>query len=90
LTGIQPRLPPGSSKNQPNEWRGAAMAEGTVKWYNEKKGYGFISSEAEGEIFFHHSDIADHGHFGLQKNDRVGFDIRNTPKGRQAIKVKVL
>lgn len=69
------------------------MAEGFVKWYSEKKGYGFISPDdpASGdEVFFHHSEIADHGHFGLQKNDRVAFEIRMTAKGKQAAKVKVL
>ena len=64
------------------------MAEGFIKWYDEKKGYGFISSDTNEDFFFHQSEIADHGHFGLQKNDRVFFEVRDTAKGQQAVKVK--
>ena len=66
------------------------MPEGRVKWYNEKKGYGFIETDQNGEIFFHRSSIEDHGHFGLQKLDRVTFEIKKTPRGPQGVKVKVL
>jgi len=66
------------------------MKEGTVKWYSEKKGYGFIETETDGEIFMHSSGIIDHGHFGLQKLDRVSFEIKKTQRGIQAVKVKIL
>ena len=66
------------------------MPEGQVKWYSEKKGYGFIETDDGGEIFLHKSGIESHGHFGLQKSDRVTFEIKTTPRGPQAIKVKPL
>lgn len=66
------------------------MREGTVKWYSEKKRYGFIESQGMEDLFFHASNIADHGYFGLRKADRVSFEIRETRRGRQAFDVKVL
>ena len=63
------------------------MMEGRIKWYNEKKGYGFIESDEIGDIFVHSSGIDDHGFFTLATNDRVSFEIKDTPKGKQAIKV---
>ncbi|MCU0564023.1 MAG: cold shock domain-containing protein [Desulfobacterales bacterium] len=66
------------------------MPEGTVKWYNEKKQFGFIASQGIEDIFFHATSIVDHGFFGLAKDDRVSFDIRQTDRGRQAFQVKVL
>jgi CspA family cold shock protein len=66
------------------------MKEGTVKWYSEKKGYGFIQTENHGDVFMHSKSIEDHGHFGLQKLDRVSFEIKETPRGLQAVRVKVL
>jgi CspA family cold shock protein len=65
------------------------MTEGTVKWFNKKKNYGFITSEGQDDVFFHGSEIVDHGFFGLQTNDRVSFEVRDTRNGRQAVKVKV-
>ena len=64
------------------------MAEGRIKWYNEKKGYGFIESDEEGDIFVHSSGIEDHGFFTLRTDDRVSFKTKETHRGRQAIKVK--
>ena len=66
------------------------MYEGRVKWYSEKKGYGFIETAQDGDIFVHRSGIEDHGHFGLQKLDRVTFETKKTPRGIQAVKVKVI
>ncbi len=66
------------------------MAEGTVKWFNKKKNFGFIESDGQDDIFFHGSKIIDHGFFGLQTNDRVSFEVKDTPNGRQAVNVKVL
>jgi len=64
------------------------MAEGHIKWYSEKKGYGFIETDNGGEIFFHKNGIEDHGHFGLQKSDHVLFELKDTPKGTQAVRVR--
>jgi CspA family cold shock protein len=65
------------------------MPQGTVKWFNKKKNYGFITSENQEEVFFHGSQIVDHGFFGLTNDDRVTFEIKETQNGRQAVKVKV-
>ena len=66
------------------------MPEGTVKWFNKKKNYGFIESEGQEDVFFHGSQIVDHGFFGLTNNDKVSFEIRDMQNGRQAVKVKVI
>ncbi|HPA15724.1 MAG TPA: cold shock domain-containing protein [Desulfobacterales bacterium] len=66
------------------------MLEGKVKWFNEKKGYGFIETDDGGEIFFHRTAIEDHGFFGIQKLDRVAFEIKETARGPQAVRVKVV
>jgi CspA family cold shock protein len=65
------------------------MSEGTVKWFNKKKNYGFIESEGQEDVFFHGSQIVDHGFFGLQANDRVSFEVKDTRNGRQAVNVRV-
>ncbi|MFC1816162.1 cold-shock protein [Thermodesulfobacteriota bacterium] len=65
------------------------MEKGTVKWYNEKKGYGFIETENDGDIFMHSRSIKDHGFFMLKKSDRVTFEIKETRHGRQAANVRI-
>jgi CspA family cold shock protein len=64
------------------------MAEGRIKWYNEKKGYGFIETDEAGDIFVHSSGIDDHGFFTLRADDRVSFETKETQRGKQAFKVK--
>ncbi|MGD2187679.1 MAG: cold-shock protein [Desulfobacterales bacterium] len=64
------------------------MAEGRIKWYNEKKGYGFIESDKEGDIFVHRTGIEDHGFFTLRSDDRVSFEVKQTQRGKQAVNVK--
>ncbi|MBW2367694.1 MAG: cold shock domain-containing protein [Deltaproteobacteria bacterium] len=64
------------------------MAEGYIKWYSEKKGYGFITTEKDEDLFVHSSGIREFGHFGFQKDDRVTYDIKETPKGKQACNVR--
>jgi cold shock protein len=59
--------------------------EGYVKSYSEKKGYGFIHTEDYGDVFVHKSGIKEFGHFGLQEGDPVSFELKETPKGIQAI-----
>ena len=61
------------------------MAEqGTVKWFNESKGYGFIVREHGADVFVHHADIVAEGFRTLAEGDRVSFDIVEGPKGLQA------
>ena len=64
------------------------MAEGRIKWYSEKKGYGFIETDNEDDIFVHSTGIKDHGFFVLQKLDRVSFEIKETARGKQAVNVR--
>ena len=64
------------------------MAEGSIKWYNEKKGFGFIETNEEGDLFVHRSNIKEFGYFGFQTGDIVTFEIKNTPQGQQAVNVR--
>ncbi|OGL58689.1 MAG: cold-shock protein [Candidatus Tectomicrobia bacterium RIFCSPLOWO2_12_FULL_69_37] len=63
------------------------MAEGTVKWFNDKKGYGFISQESGNDIFVHYSAIQGDGFRSLKEGDRVRFEVVQGPKGMQAANV---
>ncbi|HEU4881096.1 MAG TPA: cold shock domain-containing protein [Longimicrobium sp.] len=58
--------------------------EGTVKWYNEAKGYGFIMRERGPDVFVHHASIVAEGYKTLHEGDRVTFDVVEGPKGLQA------
>ena len=58
--------------------------EGTVKWYNEDKGYGFIVRERGGDVFVHHASINAQGLRTLVEGDRVSFEVVEGPKGLQA------
>jgi CspA family cold shock protein len=62
---------------------------GTVKWFNGSKGYGFITpDDAEADVFVHYSAIEGQSGFrDLNEGDRVEFDIENSPKGPQAVRV---
>lgn len=65
------------------------MATGTVKWFNDAKGYGFITPEGGGkDIFVHHTSIDMQGFRTLNEGEKVEFDLVNGPKGPQAEKVK--
>jgi CspA family cold shock protein len=66
------------------------MASGTVKWFNEKKGYGFIESEDGTDVFVHHSGINATGFKPLHEGDRVTFDIEKGQKGPAAVNVTVV
>lgn len=59
--------------------------EGVVKWFNETKGYGFITRDAGGDLFLHHSSIInEEGSKTLNEGDRVSFEVAEGPKGPQA------
>lgn len=66
------------------------MPEGRVKWFNEKKGYGFIETEEQGDVFVHYSAIEAEGFRTLSEGDRVSFEVERSPKGPQAIRVNRL
>lgn len=65
------------------------MAEGKVKWFNEKKGFGFIET-SQGDVFVHYSVIDGDGYRSLNEGDMVTLEIQNGQKGPQAAKVKKL
>jgi len=60
------------------------MAKGTVKWFNDQKGYGFVTPENGKDVFVHHSAIKGDGFKSLAEGQQVEFDIEQGPKGEQA------
>jgi cold shock protein len=64
------------------------MAQGTVKWFNADKGFGFISVDGGSDVFVHFSAIVADGYRSLEENQRVEFDIKQGPKGPQAESVR--
>ncbi|MGO9021182.1 MAG: cold-shock protein [Syntrophobacteraceae bacterium] len=67
------------------------MVQGTVKWFNDKKGYGFITCEDGGkDCFVHHSGIEGEGFKSLAEGDHVSFEIEQGAKGPSAVRVKKL
>ncbi len=63
------------------------MVQGTVKWFNDKKGYGFIVADTGKDVFVHHSAIEGEGYKTLKEGEKVEFEIVSGPKGEQATKV---
>lgn len=66
------------------------MNKGTVKWFNDQKGYGFISDENGKDIFVHFSGIVMDGHKKLEEGQKVEFEVADGAKGPQAVNVKVI
>jgi CspA family cold shock protein len=67
------------------------MATGTVKWFNNDKGYGFITPEDGGkDLFVHHTGIAGEGYKSLPEGARVEYEATESPKGPQAVNVRVV
>ncbi len=64
------------------------MATGTVKWFNNTKGYGFITAEDGTDVFVHHSDIQGEGFKSLDEGNAVEFDITQGEKGPKAANVR--
>ena len=66
------------------------MANGTVKWFNDRKGYGFIEQQDGSDVFVHHSGINATGFKSLNEGDEVTFDVENGQKGLSAVNVTVV
>lgn len=63
---------------------------GTVKWFNDSKGYGFIEQEDGTDVFVHFSAIQNSGYKSLNEGQRVQFDVTSGPRGHQAANVQVV
>ena len=66
------------------------MPKGTVKWFSNQKGYGFITTEEGKDIFVHHSSIEGEGYKSLKEGQAVEFEVSQSPKGEQAANVKMI
>jgi len=65
------------------------MVQGKVKWFNNSKGYGFISREGGADVFVHYTAIESDGYRSLEENQAVEFDVVQGPKGPQADNVRI-
>jgi CspA family cold shock protein len=63
------------------------MIEGTVKWFNESKGFGFLSQEGGPDVFVHHTEIRAEGYRSLNEGQKVRFEVVDSPKGPRAANV---
>jgi len=63
------------------------MQKGTVKWFNESKGYGFITKEEGGDVFVHYSEIQSNSFKTLAEGQAVSFEVADGPKGPKAVNV---
>ena len=69
---------------------GKSMAQGTVKWFNAEKGFGFITQDGGADVFVHFSAIQGDGYKELKENQRVEFEVKNGDKGPQADAVNLI
>jgi CspA family cold shock protein len=63
------------------------MINGTVKWFNDAKGFGFLAQEGGPDVFVHHSEIRGEGFKTLSEGDKVSFEVVDSPKGPRAANV---
>lgn len=74
-----------------NVYRKTYLSTGTVKWFNDAKGFGFITPDGGGkDLFAHFSAIQGNGFKSLKENQKVSFDVTNGPKGEQAVNIMPL
>jgi len=66
------------------------MTKGTVKWFNESKGFGFLSQEDGDDVFVHYSSIQSSGFKNLDEGQSVEFETQEGPKGLQAVNLRVI
>jgi CspA family cold shock protein len=79
----------GTALINPYFFKGSNMANGTVKWFNDAKGFGFITPDEGGEdLFAHFSAIQSNGFKTLKENQRVSFEVTTGPKGKQASNIQ--
>ncbi len=64
------------------------MAKGTVKWFNNQKGFGFITTESNEDVFVHHTAIQGSGYKSLDEGQQVEFELQQGAKGKQAVNVE--
>ena len=70
-------------------YRQEVLMTGRVKWFNDRKGFGFIEVEGGKDVFVHHSAIQGEGFKSLKEGDQVEFEVTNGPKGPQASNVRI-
>jgi CspA family cold shock protein len=85
---INPLIRSDSSQQKFKIETGITMEQGTVKWFNDAKGYGFISRQSGGDVFVHFSAIQSNGFRSLQEGQAVELDVAKGPKGLQAENVR--
>jgi len=73
----------------PLEKGSGVVAVGTVKWFSNEKGYGFISQDNGNDVFVHFSAVQSEGYKSLEEGQAVEFDVTNGPKGEQASNVRI-
>src|SRR5271166_5318430 len=79
-----------SARHQQQGYSKKHMEQGTVKWFNDAKGFGFISRQNGEDVFVHFSAIQSNGFRSLQEGQAVSFEVKRGPKGWQAENVQVL
>jgi len=77
----------GATRGSPRR-KVSVMATGTVKWFNDAKGFGFITQEGGEDVFVHYSAVQAQGFKSLAEGDRVEFEVTRGPKGLQAANVR--